>query len=171
MNRVRGGLLAAVSLAGVVACAGPAASDVPASSATPRQQLGEAAEISCATPAELRGPDGRLVNLTGVWAPLGATEPHWNIRQINNCFFLSAIGDEEPPEYYEQSCDGVIGADFVITARCIDFRQFPVGQPDMGREFFRITFAEGGWVELVRCLAVDQPATCEEPIVPWAPAI
>jgi hypothetical protein len=171
MSTRRRAIVAATALAAVAACSGPAASQIPAGSPTPRPPLGEAAEINCAAPLELRGPDGRLVNLTGVWGPLDAAQPDYNIRQINNCFFLSGIGAEEPPEYYEQSCDGVIGADFVITARCIDFRQFPVGQPDMGREFFKIEFADGGWVELARCLAVDEPATCEEPIVPWAPAI
>lgn len=116
----------------------------------------------------LRGPDGQRVDLTGLWAPVDSAGPGWNVRQINGCFFLVDVANETAPEYYNRMCEGEIGSDFVITARCVDFAHL-VPQPVMGREYFRISFAADGSPQLERCLALDEPATCEDPAVRWAP--
>jgi hypothetical protein len=164
--------LAAVA-AGVIllaACTGstsPATSESPDGS--PFSVPDEVAEIGCGEPVNLRGPDGQRVNLTGLWSSRGASQPEWNVRQIGSCLFAAVLFTGEPPGYYDVICDGTIGTDFVITARCIDFLQGGVGQPDMGREYFVIQFDEDQDPELVRCLDPETPATCEAPIAPWEP--
>jgi len=129
----------------------------------------EVRQIGCGEPVSLRGPDGQRVNLTGLWSERGASEPSWNVRQIGSCMFAADLFTGEPPGYYHVICDGTIGTDFVITARCIDFLQGGVGQPDMGREYFLIRFDEDRNPELVRCLDPETPATCEAPLAPWEP--
>lgn len=131
--------------------------------------LDEVTDIGCGEPVPLRGPDGQPVNLTGLWSNRGEPEPGWNVRQLGSCMFAADLSSPGPPGYYQVICDGTIGTDFVITARCIDFLQGGVGQPDWGREYFLIRFADSGQVELVRCLDRETPATCEEPIVRWEP--
>jgi hypothetical protein len=117
---------------------------------------------------ELRGTDGQRVDLTGLWGSREDAVPDWNVRQINGCFFISSINYDLAPEFYQELCEGEIGSDFVITARCVDFAHL-VSQPVMGREYFLITFTDSGEVELERCLERDVPATCEDPFVPWEP--
>lgn len=158
--------------AGVIllaACTSPS----PATSESPEGSefavVDEVTEIGCGEPVPLRGPDGRAVNLTGLWTFRDdMSEPVWNIRQLGSCMFAVDLGETSPPEYYDVICDGKIGRDFVITGRCIDFRQ-GFGQPDWGREYFLIEFDDSGQVELVRCLDRETPATCEEPMVRWEP--
>jgi hypothetical protein len=159
--------------AGVIllaACAGltsPAISESPDGS--PFEVVDEVAEIGCGEPVDLRGPDGRRVNLTGLWTLReDMSGPSWNIRQLGSCMFAVELVDTSPPEYYSVICDGTMGTDYAITGRCIDFRQ-GFGQPDWGREYFLIEFDDNGQVELIRCLDRDVPATCEAPIVPWEP--
>jgi hypothetical protein len=129
---------------------------------------GPAEEIGCQEPMDLRGLDGDRPDLTGLWSTAGDPVPSWNVRQINSCFFIASINYELEPEYYQELCDGEIGSDFVITARCVDFLHV-VSQPVMGREYFLISFTDDGEVVLERCLERDVPATCEDPFLPWEP--
>jgi hypothetical protein len=121
--------------------------------------------MGCST-IRLRGPNGDPVNLTGVWAGAEDTEPIYNVRQIGDCFFLALISTGEPPGYYDSMCDGRIAVDLVITVNCVDFLRFR-SDPRMGREYFLIQFAADGTIDLVHCLEPDEPATCDDPLVPW----
>lgn len=151
----------------VAACTGPS----PSASAAGSQfeVTDEVTEIGCGDPVVLRGQDGQQVNLTGLWSGKGEPGPSWNIRQVGSCLFVADLSNSDAPGYYQEICDGTIGGDFVVTARCIDFLQGGVGQPDMGREYFLIRFDDEGGLELVRCLDAETPATCEAPLVPWQP--
>ena len=152
----------------LAACAGPV-SPTTSAAGSEFEVTDEVTEIGCGDPVDLRTPDGEQVNLTGLWSARGDSEPGWNVRQIGSCMFAAGLGAGDAPGYYQVICDGTIGGNFVITARCIDFLQGGFSQPDMGREYFLIRFDEDPGLELVRCLDADAPATCEPPLVPWEP--
>lgn len=167
MTRRESCIAACVAVVLALAACSSSPPQTPTPTPSVERPVGEAAEIGCPTTVHLVEPDGDPVNLTGLWSPAGADLPFWNGRQIGDCFFLSALGEPEPPGYYQQQCDGLIGSDFVITVRCIDFLQGGLGVPNISQPHFRIQFAEAGTTELVRCLELDVPATCEDPLVPW----
>jgi hypothetical protein len=163
-------LVAALLLLAGTACTA-SGSPPPGASSTesPFEVPDEVEDIGCGDPVQFRGPDGRRLDLTGLWAGSEAAEPDINVRQVGSCLFATPLLPSGPPEYYNWVCDGTIGSDFVITARCIDFQQREGFQPDMGREYFLISFDEDGGPQLFRCLDPASPATCDTPLVPWEP--
>lgn len=128
-----------------------------------------AGDIGCANPIELRTPTGQVINLTGVWKYPDEPIPSWNVRQINKCVFIARINEPVAPEFYDTTCDGEIDTKFLITGRCVDFRQFEVGSPRVFRLFVKLGFEDDGSVTLTNCLELETPATCETPLVQWHP--
>lgn len=164
----------ALALGGLLAsgCAGPLTQSTESPSSTPARALGPAASIGCGEDVNLVGPDGREVNLTGLWTVPESDRAIWNIRQVGNCFFLvyRHPPDEEDPEYSDQICDGRIGADFVITGRCVEFihRSGPVAfgaQAYLGVQVFLITFDSNYEPQLQKCPPIRSLGSCDEPMI------
>lgn len=147
-----------------------AASGEVSPSATPFSIGGQAAAIGCGNDVDLFTPDGREINLTGLWTnPDFPDEPLWNIRQVGDCFFMVFRDPFEDTDYSDQICDGHIRPDLEITGRCVDFRGLGA-RADLQPQVFLIRFEATNEVRLQRCPASRAPGSCEEPMIRFDPA-
>jgi hypothetical protein len=146
------------------------ASGEPAPSNTPFSAAGQAAAIGCGNDVDLFAPDGREVNLTGLWTATDfPDEPLWNIRQVGDCFFMVFRDPFEDSDYSDEICDGHIRPDFEITGRCVDFRGAGGRGADLQPQVFLIQFDATNEVRLQRCPASRAPGSCEEPMIRFDP--
>lgn len=140
-------------------------------SSTPFFAGGPAADIGCGNDIDLVGPDGREINLTGLWTSpdvLDASVALWNIRQIGDCFFMVFRDPFADTDYSDQICDGRIQTNFEITGRCVDFRGLGA-RADIRAMVFLILFDATNEVQLQRCLASRALGSCEEPMIRFDP--
>lgn len=160
--------LCAVVLA-LAACAAPS-SEAPSPSSTPFSVGGAAEAIGCGNDIDLHAPDGREVNLTGLW-----TEPDfsdvalWNIRQVGDCFFMVYRDPGSDSDYSDQICDGRIRTDFQITGRCVDFRGLGGPGANYRALVFDILFDATNEVQLQKCPLRRTPGSCEIPMIRFDP--
>jgi hypothetical protein len=147
------------------------ASAEPAPSNAPISAGGQAAAIGCGNDIDLFAPDGREVDLTGLWTspdfPDVLDVPLWNIRQVGDCFFMVFRDPYEDTDYSDQICDGRIQANFEITGRCVDFRGLGA-RADIQPQVFLIRF-EGNELQIQRCPASRAPGSCEAPMTRFDP--
>jgi hypothetical protein len=163
---VRIGVCAVVLVFGA-GCTTPSSEATPSSS--PLAIGGQAAAIGCGNDVDLEGPDGREVNLTGLWTTHEFAEMAlWNIRQVGDCFFMVYRDPYEDTDYSDQICDGRIMSNFEITGRCVDFRGLGA-RADLQPQVFRILFDDTNQVQLQKCPASRAPGSCEEPMIRFDP--
>jgi hypothetical protein len=130
---------------------------------------GQAAAIGCGNDVDLLTPDGREINLTGLWtSPDFPDVPLWNIRQVGDCFFMVFRDPFEDTDYSDQLCDGRIQTNFEITGRCVDFRGLG-GRADVQPQVFVILFDATNDVRLQKCPASRAPGSCDEPMMRFDP--
>lgn len=173
MSLVRIGVSAVVLLISA-GCTTPSSQASPSS--TPVSGRGQAAAIGCGNDVDLFFPDGKEIDLTGLWTiPEFSDVALWNIRQVGDCFFMVF---HEPPvvedtDYFDQICDGHIRSDKQITGRCVDFihRVGPGidGEADLQPQVFLILVDGPNEVRLQRCPASLAPGSCEVPMIRFDP--
>jgi hypothetical protein len=152
------------------------ASGEPTPSSTPFSAGGQAAAIGCGNDVDLFFPDGKEIDLTGLWTSPDVPDlPAWNIRQVGDCFFMVSrhFPGFEDNDYYDQICDGHIRTDFQITGRCVDFihRVGPGidGEADLQPQVFLILVDGSNEVRLQKCPASRAPGSCDEPMIRFDP--
>ncbi|HTE65890.1 MAG TPA: hypothetical protein VK736_06490, partial [Candidatus Binatia bacterium] len=146
------------------------ASAEPAPSSTPFSVGGQAAAIGCGNDIDLVAPDGREIDLTGLWTSPDFPEVAlWNIRQVGDCFFMVFRDPYEDTDYSDQVCDGRIQTNFEITGRCVDFRGIS-RQAELEPQVFLILFDATNEVQIQRCPASRAPGSCDEPMIRFVPA-
>ena len=174
MSLVRIGVCAVVIV--LAACAAPSSEASPTS--TPFSLGGQAAAIGCGNDIDLSAPDGREINLTGLWTiPDYGGVALWNVRQVGDCFFMvtrDPFEEDTEGDYYDQICDGRIQTNLEIIGRCVDFihRSNPNalgGQADLQPQVFLIKFDATNAVQLQKCPASRAPGSCEEPMIRFDP--
>jgi hypothetical protein len=145
-------------------------------SSTPVSGRGQAAAIGCGNDVDLFFPDGKEIDLTGLWTPPDSPDvPLWNIRQVGDCFFMvfRDVPNSDDNDYFDQICDGHIRTDFQITGRCVDFihRVGPGidGEADLQPQVFRILVVGQNEVRIQRCPASLAPGSCEVPMIRFDP--
>jgi hypothetical protein len=166
MSLARAGLCAVVLA--MAACAAPSSEVSPTS--TPFSAGDQAAAIGCESDIDLLAPDGREVNLTGLWTEPGISDVAlWNIRQVGDCFFMVFRDPGPDSDYSDQICDGRIQTDFHIIGRCVDFRGLGGPGANYRAQVFDILFDATNEVQLQKCPARRTPGSCEEPMIRFAP--
>jgi hypothetical protein len=151
----------------LAACTAPSSEVSPSS--TPLSLGGQAAAIGCGNDVNLFAPDGREIDLTGLWTNTEVPDvPLWNIRQVGDCFFMVFRDPFEDTDYSDQICDGRIQANFEITGRCVDFRGLR-RVADLQPQVFLIDFDATNEVLIQKCPASRAPGSCEEPMFRWDP--
>lgn len=159
------GVLALVAAAGLVGCASAPTPSMPLPSASGGSISGELPP-GC-EPIDLRGPDGRAIDLTGAWSPAPGSvgfyqspnETTW-IRQVGNCAWAAImdaefrsdpnyVGDFDLPAGNLGTFSGHITGDFVIDGDLVSIRH---GSPLAPTTFvplrMLIEFGPGGEVLL-----------------------
>ncbi len=166
LSLVRIGACAVVLV--LAGCMTPSSEASPSSA--PVSGRGQAAAIGCGNDVDLFAPDGREINLTGLWTiPEFSDVALWNIRQVGDCFFMVfRTGNFPDTDYSDQICDGRIQENLEITGRCVDFRGLGA-RADLQPQVFLILFGTTNQVQIQKCPASRAPGSCEEPMIRFDP--